>query len=79
MLPRVSVNLIRIRLSTGALRHIHANDRDQDWGIGRLMNGEPPFAHLWVETTEGPIVNRAQIVEAYPHIADAIPSSISED
>lgn len=75
----MAVNLIRIRLSTGAVRHLHASERDQDWGIGRLMKGEPPFAHPWVETTEGPIVNRAQIVEAYPHIADSIPSSIQED
>ena len=52
---------MRIRLSSGDMRHIQI----ADWGQAEaaLLNGSAPFSARWIHTVEQTLVQLSQIVE----------------
>jgi hypothetical protein len=72
------MNLLRIRLSSGQLRHMHATE-EFDFGLERLQKGMAPFSAQWLETTEGSLIQRSQITEIYKHTAEDAPTGIADN
>jgi hypothetical protein len=57
---------LRAVLASGAKRHFHMHDLGTADVYDRFASNQTPFGGTWMESVEGTLVSRAQIVEVHP-------------